>query len=600
MTSYSTRAEIPLQYKWDLSPLYSDDHDWEAAFAAVPALLDSLRRYDGKLQQGPEVIRAALLAHESAGRAVDKLWQYTARHRDEDMSSSHYNAMFDRANSLYGKLEDAAAFLRPQLLAADIDPAALPEYEHFLHDIQRDHTHTLSPAEERILAQAAALTLVPRSAHAMLTDADLVFEPIADEKGEITPISTAAYQRYIRSHDRRVRKDAHTSFLTVYKQHRNSLAAIFAGNIKKNVFYARARHYASALEASLQPANINPEVYTNLIKGVRAGLPLLHRYNRLRKRALGVEQLYLYDLNAPLQPTYPGSENKNALDAKIAYDDAVQMVLGAMQALGADYASQAATVFHSRWIDVYETPGKRGGAHSGGCYDSPPYTMLNYLDTLLGVYTLAHEMGHALHTLHSNSTQPYHYAYYTDFVSEIASTLNENLLTRYLLERSDDKNVRFSIVNMQLNNLQYAIFRQTMLAEFELAAYSAYEQGEALSADWLGDTYYNLNRDYMGSEVEIDDLVRVEWSFLPHLYVDKGFFVYQYATGAAAANALAYKIQAEGESAAARYRQLLRRGGSAYPLDLLKDAGVDMSTTGPVEDTLKVFQQRLDDLEDLL
>lgn len=601
MVAYQSRAEIPEQYKWDIGVVYKNDAEWESVFAGVPALLDALRAFDGRLGEGAGVVRDALLAHEQASRVVDKLWQYTARHRDEDMSGSHYNAMFDRANGLYGKLEEAAAFLRPQLLALSISLGELPDYAHYLEDIQRDRAHTLSQAEEAILAQAGDLAGTPRAVHSMLTDADLSFEPIKDENAEEVAISTAAYQRYTRSGDRRVRRDAHTSFLSAYKQHRNSLAATFAGNIKKNVFFARARRYESALHASLHPANIDPAVYHNLIEGVHSGLPLLHRYYRLRKRVLGVEKLRFYDLNAPLEATYPNKTRPGTEKQKrISYEQAVELVLGAMEALGQQYADGARQVFRSRWIDVYETPGKRAGAHSGGCYDSPPYTMLNYLDTLQGVYTLAHEMGHALHTLYSNSAQPYHYAYYNDFVSEIASTLNENLLTHYLLGQSDDPAMRFTLVNMQVNNLRHALFRQTMLSEFELAACSAYEQGEALSADWLGDTYMALNRQYAGDEVDLDDLVRVEWSFLPHLYVDKGFFVYQYATGAAAANALAHAILTQGKEAAARYRQFLSRGNSAYTLDLLKDAGVDMGTTKPVEDTLTVFENRLDELEILL
>ena len=595
MPAYHSRAEIPEKDKWDLTTIYRDDAAWETAFSQVPALLDALKAYDGRLSEGAAIVREALLAHERAGRLVDKLWQYAARHRDEDMGSSRYNALFDRANGLYSRLEEASSYLRPQLLELDLAPDDLPEYAHYLENIRRDRSHTLSPSEEDLLAQASDMARTPRMVHAMLTDADLTFTPIADENGQEVRLSVAAYQRYTRSHDRRVRHDAHMSFLSAYQEHRNTFAATFAGHVKKNVFFARARRHQSALHASLYPTSIPVEVYSNLIAGVRSGLPLLHRYYRVRRRALGLEKLHFYDLNAPLEATYPFSSYNRQ---PIAYEEAVERVLDAIQPLGDDYVQVARQVFNSRWVDVYETPGKRAGAHSAGCYDTPAFIMLNYLDTLLGTYTLAHELGHTMHTLYSNRTQPYHYAYYNDFVSETASTVHENLLTHHLLGTTDDRDLRLTVVTTQLNNMRYALFRQTMLAEFELAAHQAYEQGISLTADWLCDTYYALNRDYMGDEVVLDDLVRIEWAFLPHLYLD--FMVYQYATGVAAAIALAHRIVAGGEEAAARYRHFLSRGDSAYTLDLLRDAGVDMASTQPVEDAMRVFASRLDELESLL
>lgn len=598
MPIYNSRAEIPDQYKWDLTPMYPDEVAWEENFGKIPALFEKLSAFDGRLAEGPEVVREALLAHEQAGRVVDKLWQYAARHRDEDMGSSHYNALVDRANGLYSRLEEVAAFLRPQLLSSLIEPGDLPEYAHYLDEIRRDRAHTLSPPEEAILAQVGPVADVPRVAHSMLTDADLTFEPILDEAGQEVRLSVSGYQRYVRSQDQRVRRDAYTSFFSEYRKHRNTLAATYAGHVKKNVFLARARHHASALEASLHPANVPVEVYTNLISAVRAGLPLLHRYYEVHRKALGLDSLNIYDLNVIPQATYPGSAQ--IAPRTIEYPEAVEMVLAALQPLGSDYVQTARNVFSSRWVDVYETPGKRGGAHSAGCYDSPPYIMLNYLNTLLGVSTLGHELGHTMHTLYTNSTQPYHYAYYNDFVSETASTLNECLLAYHLLTNSDDPGLRFTVVNLQLYAMRYALFRQTMLAEFELIAHKAYEQGQALTADWLSETYYNLNREYMGEGIMLDDLVGIEWTYLPHLYIGSGFMVYQYATGMVAATALAHGIVTEGEVAAQRYRRFLSGGNSAYALDLLRTGGVDMATPGPVEDTLGVFASRLDDLEALL
>jgi oligoendopeptidase F len=596
-TLYTLRAEIPERYKWDLTAMYSDEAAWEVDFARVPQLLQELAAYEGRLADSAETLVGALLAYERAGRLVDKVWQYAARHRDEDVSDVHYQALFDRANGLYSDLEAASAFIRPEML--ELDPATLDSFmqqepalqgdRHYVDNILREKLHLLSPREEALLAQAGIMSTSARTIHGMLIDADMPFGSVQDEQGNRVPISRMWYERLIRSGDRRVRRDAFNVFFADYMAHRNTLAATFAANVKKSVFFARARKHASALEASLFVDNIPVSVYTNLVDTVRANLPLLHRYLDLRKRALGLDELHLYDLTNSLVDEAGGDW---------PFDRAARTLLAALAPLGDDYVRALKAGLEARWVDVYETPNKRSNSHSAGCYDTYPYTMLVYLDTLQGAYTLAHEMGHAMHSYYSWKTQPYQYAYYSDFVSEVASILNEALLSHYLLEIAPDDRTRLLVVNMQLFVIRHSLFRQTMLAEFEKQAHEAAERNESLTAGWLCDTYYGLVKEYHGDGLVLDDAVRIEWAYLPHFY--SNFYVYQYATGMAAATALSRQIIEQGAPAAERYRRFLSRGNSAYTIDLLRDAGVDMTTPEPILQALALFERRLDQLEELL
>jgi oligoendopeptidase F len=594
---YRSRADIPERYKWDLTAMYSGDAAWEVDFARAPSLLDALASYRGKLADSAQSLAGALLAYERAGRLVDKLWQYAARHRDEDMSDSHYQALFDRANGLQSDLEEASAFLRPEILAMrpamldsfmDREPA-LRGYRHYFDNILRERPHLLSPPEESLLAQAGIMAASAKTIHSMLIDADMPFGSVQDAQGNRVPISRMWYERFIRSSDRRLRRDAYKAFFAEYAAHRNTLAATFAANVKKSVFFARARKHSSALEAALFPDNVPVSVYTNLIATVRANLPLLHRYLALRKRALGLDELHPYDLTNSLVDEAGGDW---------PYDEAVHAMLAALAPLGEDHVQALRDGLQARWVDVFETPNKRSNSHSSGCYDTYPYTMLVYLDTIQGAYTLAHEMGHAMHSYYSYKTQPYQYAYYSDFVSEVASILNEALLSHYLLENARDNRTRLLVLNMQLFVLRYSLFRQTMLAEFEKLAHEAVERSEALTAGWLCNTYYRLVNEYHGDGLALDDAVRIEWAYLPHFY--SNFYVYQYATGIAAATALSEQIIEQGVPAAERYHRFLSRGSSAYTIDLLRDAGVDMTTPAPVLQAFALFERRLDQLEELL
>ncbi|MEO8288299.1 MAG: oligoendopeptidase F [Chloroflexota bacterium] len=595
--AYNSRADIPERYKWDLTAMYRDDTAWEADAARVPAVLATLTAFRGTMTQSAHQLAGVLHAHEQAGRLIDKLWQYAARHRDEDMSSSRYNALFERASALRDKLAAASSFLSPALLELHVvkfalfmqEEPALRTYVHFVNNLQREQPHLLTSSEEALLAQAVGIASSPQVIHSMLTDADVLFGTVKDERGVEVPLTRAVYERLVRSSDQEIRREAYETFFAGYMDHKNSVAAIYAANVKQSVFFARARKHESSLKAALFADNIPVVVYTNLIRSVRNHLPLLHRYIALRKRALGLDEIHMYDLaNSLLDDT----------GESIAFDDAAATVLEALSPLGTDYVGAARAGLAARWIDVYETPNKRGGAHSAGCYDTYPYLMLNYLDTLLGTYTLAHEMGHSMHSYYSFRTQPYHYAYYSDFLAEVASILNEALMTHYQLQHAQDKQVRIRVINLQLEIIRYSLFRQTMLAEFERFAHKTVERGEALTADLLCDTFYRLCKEYHGDGIVVDEVARIEWAYLPHLYYN--FYVYQYATGVAAASALAAQIVDEGEPAAARVRRFLASGSSAYTMDLLRDAGVDMTSPEPVERTAKLFEQRLNELERLL
>jgi oligoendopeptidase F len=395
--------------------------------------------------------------------------------------------------------------------------------------------------------------------------------------------------RLIRSHNRRVRQEAFTKLLGTYQAFRNTTAATFSANVKGDVFYARARNYASAREMALHGDNIPLSVYDNLIAAVHDGLPLLHRYLELRQRVLKLDELHIYDLQVPLV-----QETSDLFP----YDEATQTVLTSIAPLGADYGAAAARGFQSRWVDVYETPNKRSGAYSWGAYDTNPFILLNYQDTLRDVFTLAHELGHAMHSYYTRRTQPYVYGGYTTFVAEVASTLNEALLTEYLLKHSADPMVRLSVVNNNLDNFRGTLFRQTQLAEFEKLTHDAAEAGEALTADRLSEMYYDLNAQYYGPGVVSDALIAVEWARIPHFY--RSFYVFQYATGISAATTLAQQILSEGAPAVERYLRFLSRGSSAYSIQLLQDAGVDMTAPQPVATALEVFGTYVDEMERLL
>jgi oligoendopeptidase F len=465
----------------------------------------------------------------------------------------------------------------------------LQVYEHYLDELLRQKEHTLSAQEEAILAQVAELANAPSEIFTMINNADMKFPEIIDEDGEVKELTHGRYIRFLESRERRVRQDAFKAMYETFKKQKNTLAATLNANVKKDIFYARVRRYPSVLEAALDKDNIPVSVYTNLIETIHEALPVFQRYLSLRKKVLGLDELHMYDLYVPLiedrQITY-------------GYEVATRLVRDSLKPMGEEYLAVVDQAFNNRWIDVYENVGKRSGAYSSGTYGTPPYMLLNYQGNLNDVYTLTHELGHSVHSYFSRESQPYIYSDYTIFVAEVASTLNEALLTHYFLEKTDDPTQRMVILNHYLESFRGTVFRQTMFAEFEKMIHEKAEAGEALTADRLNEWYYELNRTYFGPDVVIDEDIALEWARIPHFYYN--FYVYKYATGFAAATALSQQIIHEGEAAVERYLSFLKSGGSDYPLELLKKAGVDMTSPEPVRQALKVFERTLSELEQLL
>jgi oligoendopeptidase F len=597
-TTLPARHEVPVEHTWDLSVVYPADERWEADFAAIPALLQELESYRGRIGNDAATLLAVMQLQDQLHDRVYQLAVYALLRRDEDTTNATYQALADRAEQLMTRVGEAGSFMRPELLALpdgtlDRYMAEEPDlkiYAHAFEDLLREKPHVLSAAEESLLAGMSEIAGAPGSAFAMLNNADLNFGTVTDESGEEVTLTHGRYQKMMQSFNRQLRADAFLKMHGTFQAHRNTCAALYAGNVKGDVYYARVRKYPSALEAALYGDNVPPTVYTNLIEAVHEGLPLLHRYLDLRRRVLGLDQLHMYDLHVPLVED---------ATVQIPYPEAVQTVLNALQPLGSRYGDAARTgLTQSRWVDVFETANKRSGAYSWGSYSTPPYILLNYQGTLNDQFTLAHELGHAMHSYFTRATQPFVYGNYTIFVAEVASTLNEALLTHHLLEQPGDPNLRLAVVNNELDGFRATLFRQTMFAEFEKLAHEAQEAGEALTADRMSEIYYGLNKRYHGDGVVSDEAIAIEWARIPHFY--NSFYVYKYATGISAANALAHGIVHEGQPAVDRYLRFLSRGSSAYSIDLLRDAGVDMTSPEPVRLALGVFKDMLDEMERLL
>lgn len=453
----------------------------------------------------------------------------------------------------------------------------------------RQKEHILSEKEEQILAMSAEISDIGGDVFTMFNNADIKFPYIKDEEGEEIEVTKGRYIAFLESKDRRVRKDAFEAVYSSYKKMKNTLAASLTGNVKKNRFYSLVRKYPSALEASLDNDNIPVDVYTTLIDTVNKNLPLLDRYLKLRKKVLKLDELHMYDLYVPMVEEF---------DKKIPYEEARTIVAEALKPLGEEYIGYLQKGMNSAWIDVYENEGKTSGAYAWGAYKTHPYVLLNYQNKINDVFTLAHEMGHALHSYYTNMTQPYVYSEYKIFVAEVASTVNESLLMRYLLPRASSKQEKAYLLNHYLEEFRGTVFRQVMFAEFEKIIHEKVEQGEALNAQELSNIYYGLNKKYFGEAVTVDEDIAMEWSRIPHFY--SSFYVYKYATGFSSATAIAEKILTEGRPAVDKYLEFLKSGGSNYPLELLKIAGVDLSTPQPIQDALNVFEKTLDELEELL
>jgi len=590
------RGAVPVEYTWDLSAIYESDEAWELSFSAAASELRELTSYAGRLFKSPRALLEFLRLQERAAERLGKLYAYATMKSHEDTSQPLYQGLSDRAGTLYSSFAAACSFFSPEVLAAGEEQVRrcmehLPElalYRHFFDNLLRSREHVLSRSEEELLARSAEVARTAESAFSLLTNADMTFPRVTDERGEEVELSEERYYPLSRSRDRRVRREAYEGLLGAYKAHRNALGALYSGSVKGDIFYARSRRYPSSLAASLDADNIPADVYSNVIDTVNDSLDALHDYMKLRKRALELVDLRMYDLNVPLA---------DEPDDPIPYADAAGMVAEALAPLGTEYGDLLREGFESRWIDVYENQGKRKGGYSWGCYGVHPYVLLNYGGTLRDVFTLAHEMGHSLHTWYSHKNQPQVYSDYTIFLAEVASTVNETLLLEWMLDKAS-RDEKVFLLNHYLDQVRTTIYRQAMFAEFERDTHFAAERGEALTSDFLCGAWRELNARYHGPEMSPDDLIEVEWARIPHFY--SAFYVFKYVTGFAAASMLARRLREGSAGERERYLRFLSRGSSAYSLDILKEAGVDMTTPEPLQEAVASFREKTAMLAGLL
>lgn len=591
------RSEIAEADKWALEDLFLTDADWEAAVKQLEEQLAQLKGYAGKVSASADALYAYLTLADETENLFEKVLVYSNEKMHEDMGNFTYQGYAAQAQAAATHLSAAEAFFEPELLAMEEsrlqgffkeDPK-LEKYRLLIDRIWRRKEHTLSAAGEEILAKTYEMATAPDDIFSMFNDADAKFGTIRDENGKEVELTHGRFGGFMESSDRRVRKEAFEALYQTYDQFKNTLAATYSANVKKAKFYADVRKYPSALAAALAPGNIPTEVYDNLIETVHRFLPAMYRYVALRKRALGVEELHMYDVYVPLV----ADQTK-----KIPFAEAKEIVKRGLAPMGEEYVSHLEEGFDHRWIDVYENRGKRSGAYSWGAYGTHPYVLLNYQGKLDDVFTLAHEMGHALHSWYSNANQPYVYSGYLIFVAEVASTCNESLLMQYLLKESKDKKEKAYLLNHFIDQFKGTLFRQTMFAEFEKITHEMYAKGESLTAERLCAVYMDLNRKYFGEEMVSDPQIALEWARIPHFYTE--FYVYQYATGFSCAIALSKRILEMGEAGVADYMKFLKGGCSKDPIELLKMAGVDISTPKPVEDALQLFEELVSELEELL
>ena len=592
-----TRKDVPVEYTWRLEDIFATDEQWEQEFQQIQALLPKFSEYKGRLGESAQMLYEALQYRDHVFMRLGKLYAYAHMRHDEDTANSLYQGLETRAEGLYAEAGQATAFIVPEILAMDEDVLRtfLQQYEplrlyaHELDEMNRQRPHVLSEKEEALLAQAAEVMNASSNTFGALNNADLRFPTITDENGEEVEVTHGRYTRFLESEDRRVRRDAFKAVYDTYRKYENTFASTLSGAVKRNNFFARVRNYRSAREAALSKNQIPETVYDNLIETIHRYLPLLHRYVQLRKRVLGLDELHMYDLYTPLV---------KQVDMKVTYEEAKNILLKGLTPLGDEYISIVKEGFDNRWVDVQETRGKRSGAYSSGSYGTNPYILMNWQDNVNNLFTLAHEFGHSVHSYYTRKYQPYPYGNYSIFVAEVASTCNEALLNDYLLKTIDDEKKKLYLLNHYLETFRGTVFRQTMFAEFEHMIHQMTQNGEALTAKVLTEKYYELNKTYFGDGVVIDEEIGLEWARIPHFYYN--YYVYQYATGFSAATALSKQILEEGAPAVERYIEFLKAGSSDYPIEVLKKAGVDMTSPEPIEQACQVFEQKLQELEQLL
>lgn len=590
------RSEADPKYTWALEDVYANNDLWKADLEKARALPAQLAAYKGHLGDSAQKLLEFLQLGDGISMLFDSLYGYAQRRSDEDTANSLYQGMTSQAMSAMVAVDAASSFETPELLAIPDDKLeqfykdepALETYRLALTRIRNKRAHILSDAEEKLLAAAGEMSQAPDSVYSVFADADLKFPAATDKDGNTHPVTHGTYIPLMHSADRVLRKSAFESLYSVYGQFRNTAAALLSAQVKQLKFYADARKYDSTLQASLDGNYVPTEVYTNLISAVHENMAPMYRYVDLRRKLLGVDELHMYDLYTPIV---------SDVDVDIPYEEAKQTVYDALACMGDDYRAILKEGFDNRWIDVYENVGKCSGAYSAGLRKHP-YVLLNYSGTLDSMFTLAHEMGHAIHSYLSNKHQPVAYSNYSIFVAEVASTCNEALLMQHLLKTTKDKKRRAYLINYFLEQFRTTLYRQTMFAEFELKINRRNERGESLTAESLNALYHELNHQYFGDDIVIDKEIDLEWARIPHFYYD--YYVYQYATGYSAAIALSRRILKEGAPAVKDYIHFLSGGCSTDPISLLRGAGVDMASTAPIHEALQLFDELITEMEQLM
>lgn len=591
------RETIDQKFKWHIDEMYPTKNDFEFAVESAKSLMSQVEVYKGKVLENRETLKQLMEVLEQLNRLVENIFTYAHMKKDENNGLAVSQGQYDRAMALSVEAGSITSFIEPELLSGSLETLVdwaqndpfLATYRFYFEKLFRQKEHKLSEKEERLLAMSGEIAAAPQHIFGMLNNADLKFPVIKDDEGKDVELTKGNYIRLLQSKRQDVRKNVFEAFYSSFVSVKNTIAATYISSVKTDVFFAKVRQYDSALKWGLDDDRIDTSVYDNLISAINGKMHLMHRYMDLRKRVLGLDQQHIYDVHVPL-----GLEDKQV----IPYEQAVAMVQEGLQVLGESYNAVMSEGLFGGWVDVYETEGKTSGAYSWGTYDSKPFILLNYQENIDYVFTLAHELGHSMHSYLSSKNQPYPNAAYTIFVAEVASTVNEALLMQSLLKKTKDKTARMALINYFMDQFKSTVYRQTMFAEFEKWTHEQVEAGEALTQEDMSAYYYALNQKYYGDGVVMDDAIRYEWMRIPHFY--NAYYVYKYATGFSAAMAIAKRIASEGESAVTAYLKFLSSGGSDYPISLLKIAGVDMTSAEPIELGLQIFEDLIHEMEALL
>ena len=590
------RSEVDVELTWKLEDIFASESEWEKALSEAMPLADEIAGFTGRVGESADTLYKVLETYEKCCLKIHLVYGYAFKMRDVDTTSTYAQTLYSKVMSADVEVSEKIAFMEPEIIAVDeetmnqfyTEKPELNKYKIYITEVRRGKEHSLSPELEKFLAGANELADLPYEVFATLDNADLKFPEITNEKGEKIQITNGRFVPLEESKDRRVRKEVFEKYYETYGNFKNTSASLYAGQVKQLMFYARARKYSSTLEAAVDGNNVSPEVYKNLVEAVNDNLDKMHRYVSLRKKLLELDELHMYDVYVPIVKDY---------DAKYTIEEAKELVLKAVEPLGTNYVNLIKKAFAERWIDVVENEGKRNGAYSSGVYGVHPFVLLNFNGTLDNVFTLAHEMGHAMHSYFSNEAQNYLDSRYKIFVAEVASTTNEVLLMESMLKNVKDNKERAYLLNHYMDSFKGTVFRQTMFAEFEKTSNEMAEAGEPLTHENLTELYLNLNKKYYGEAMISDDLIGYEWMRIPHFYYN--FYVYQYATGFSAAVAIANRVLKEGETAVNDYMKFLQSGCTKDPVSLLRIAGVDMATKEPINSALQVFERVIEEMEEL-